>query len=97
MNCSFCASAVVAAIMPADTIAAPSSAILRNPIVSSSLIGLDDPCGRPCVETLKHIPTCRNHFPPTKCCEGPQITSLPRLTGEVPPEGAEGESPKDNL
>src|SRR5258708_13972552 len=66
MNCSFCAhaelGAVVAAMTPADAIAAPSSASLRSPIVSSSPIGLAGPCGRPCVETLKHNPTGRNHF-----------------------------------
>src|SRR5712691_4532938 len=62
MNCSFCAhaslGAVVAAIMPADTIAAPSSANLRSPIVSSSLIGLAGPCGRPCLETLAAPAQC---------------------------------------
>src|ERR1700730_18460378 len=82
--------------MPADTIAAPSSASLRSPIVSSSLIGLDGPCGRPCLETLKHIPTGRNHFLPTKWGGGPlgpegscSFIDAPRplrpLRGHLPP------------
>src|SRR6266700_3025878 len=62
MNCSFCAHAalgpVVAAMTPADTIAAPSSNSLRSPIVSSSLIGLAGSCGRPCVETLAAPAQC---------------------------------------
>src|SRR5260370_31456482 len=62
MNCSFRGhaefGAAVAATMPADTIAAPSSANLRSPIVSSSPIGLDGPCGRPCLETLAAPAQC---------------------------------------
>src|SRR5216683_1813651 len=51
MNCSFCAhaelGAVVAAMTPADTIAAPSSANLRSPIVVPPY-NVAGPCGRPC-------------------------------------------------
>src|SRR6185369_8851699 len=59
MNCSFCACAVVAAMTPAATTAAPISTALRSPIVSS--------LSAACLAV-----SCRNPSDSASVREGPQ-------------------------